>query len=165
MITNLRTESGQSLLEVLTALGVAAIVVVALSVLAVSSLRNAQHARAQAEATKFVNEGIEQVRTVRDQQGWNTFSTFSVTPPNNCYSVNTSSTPWILQGETCGTPPIVGSTQFTREIQLEDASIDVVSSGCLSPPCPGRRVTVTVSWTDSFGPNTSQAATILTQWK
>jgi type II secretory pathway pseudopilin PulG len=166
MITN-KDQKGQSLLEVLTALGVAAVVIVALSILAVSSLRNAQHARSQTEATKFVNEGIEQVRTVRDQKGWNAFGGYTI---NSCYVVDTTVSPWSLTNNggvvVCGSggEPI-GSTQFKREIKLEDANLSGGTPGCSTGPCPGRKITVSVFWTDSFGLNTSQASTVLTEWK
>jgi type II secretory pathway pseudopilin PulG len=162
-----KKQKGQTLLEVLTALGVAVVVIVALSILAVSALRNAQHAKAQAEATKFVNEAIEEVRAVRDQRGWSTFSSFSVTPPDNCYSV-TSSTPLNLVSVSCGGSPIVGSTQFTREIKLDGKDVTGGPSepGCpIGNTCPGRMITVSVFWTDAYGSNTSQATTILTEWK
>jgi type II secretory pathway pseudopilin PulG len=144
-----KRQEGQSLLEVLTALGVAVIIIVALSILAVSSLRNAQHARAQAEATKYVNGGLEQVRTVRDRQGWSMFFSYAVP---KCYSVQTSD--WTLQEDSsCSGVPVSG---HIRTILLEDQT---------TPEGEGRKVTVTVSWTDSFGPNTSSATTILTKWK
>jgi len=162
----IKNQEGQSLLEVLTALGVASVVIVALSVLAVSALRNAQHAKAQAEAAKYVSEAIEEVRAVRDQRGWSDFSTYAV---DACYKVNRASSPWSLETSTVvcgGGGEAVGSSKFNREIKLERQDLAAGSPGCLgSNPCPGRKITVSVYWTDAFGPNTSQATTILTEWK
>ncbi|OGD86187.1 hypothetical protein A2Z23_03160 [Candidatus Curtissbacteria bacterium RBG_16_39_7] len=150
---NNKNNSGQSLLEVLTALGVAAVIIVALTTLAVTSLRNAQHARSQTTATKLASEGIEQVRTVRDRQGWTAFYLYVF---GKCYTVDTTN--WILQNAEdppCDGMEVSGYSGYVRKIFLENES----TGG------EGRKITVTVTWTDSFGENTSQATTILTKWQ
>ena len=60
-------ERGQSLLEVVIALAVIVIIVGALTFATISSIRNAQVAKARAQATKLAQEGIEWVRTGRDR--------------------------------------------------------------------------------------------------
>lgn len=60
-------ESGQSLLEVIIAMTVGILVVVALVFATVFSLRNAAFAKNSAQATKLAQEGIERVRTGRDR--------------------------------------------------------------------------------------------------
>src|SRR3990170_3653908 len=62
-------QSGQSLIEVLVALSIAAVVVIALVVLVLSGLKNAQFAQSQVKSTKYAQEAIDQVKTIRDRNG------------------------------------------------------------------------------------------------
>lgn len=63
------TSSGQSLVEVMIAMVVAVVVLGALIVVILNSLKNAQFAQNQAKATKYAQEAIDQVRNIRDQDG------------------------------------------------------------------------------------------------
>jgi type II secretory pathway pseudopilin PulG len=59
-------EDGQSLVEVVAALGVVGIVLLGLMALATYSLRNINFARNQALATQYAQEGMEMIRQSRD---------------------------------------------------------------------------------------------------
>ncbi len=63
----MRSERGQTLLELVVVIAVSVMVVGALVFATISSLRNAQFAKNQAQATKLAQEGIERVRTGRDR--------------------------------------------------------------------------------------------------
>lgn len=149
------SKKGQTLLEVLVALGVAVLLIAGLSVLAVYALRNAQHGKNIETATRLAGEGIEQVRIVRDRSGWEDFVRYDL---SKCYKVDT--TTWVLEPLTsCNvedgeTPPAFEI--FKRQIKLVDVDPGDEES---------RQVTVTVFWTDSQGPNQVSSDTILTQWK
>lgn len=145
-------QKGQSLLEVLLALGVAIIIIVSLSALAVYGLRNAQHGKNVETATRLAGQGAEQVRTVRDRQSWQVFRTY---PVNSCFQVETSN--WTLQQAGCGGVPLLNEfSNFLREIRLTDATTGAGE---------GRKITVTVFWTDTAGTNQINTDTILTQWQ
>lgn len=60
---------GQSLVEVVVASAVGILVVSALVFAAIFSLRNANFAKNQAQATKLAQEGMEKVRSNRDRDG------------------------------------------------------------------------------------------------
>lgn len=60
-------ENGQTLLELLVVLSVSVIVIGALVFATIASLRNAQFAKNQAQATKLAQDGIEKVRLGRDR--------------------------------------------------------------------------------------------------
>lgn len=62
-----RKESGQSLIEVLAALAVVILVVLALVMVVTTSIRNATFAKNQSLATKYAQEAIEKVRAFRDE--------------------------------------------------------------------------------------------------
>ena len=59
---------GQSLIEVLVALGVATIILSAISVAVVSSLKNTNYAESQNLASQYASQGIEIIRQIRDSQ-------------------------------------------------------------------------------------------------
>lgn len=60
-------EKGQTLMELIVVTSVSVIIIGALVFATISSLRNAQFAKNQAQATKLAQEGIEQVRVGRDR--------------------------------------------------------------------------------------------------
>lgn len=62
-------ESGQSLVEVLVALAVATVVIVALIIVVLTSLKNSQFAQNQSKATKYAQEAMDGVLAVRDRDG------------------------------------------------------------------------------------------------
>ncbi len=74
----MKQNKGQSLVEVVLALGVAVVVILALVRATVVSMRNANFAKNESLATKYAQEAIESVRLLRDKSDWETFT------PNNC---------------------------------------------------------------------------------
>lgn len=66
-------QSGQTLLEILLAIGVAGLVLIGLTKATTMALRNAQFARNQTLATKYAQQTMEKIRAKRDQNSWNTF--------------------------------------------------------------------------------------------
>lgn len=124
-------KNGQSLIEVLFALGIAVVIIVALVSVTIGSLRNAQFAQNQVLATKYANEGMEKIRAYRDQNDWTIFT-------GGCNGYNAGSVP----------------TPFTRNISCQQVGGDTNK----------RKVTVTVSWTDSAGPHQSELVSYFTKW-
>lgn len=156
------TRSGQTLIEVLAATGVAAVIIMSITLLAFSSLQNVQQGKNQAQASRYVSEGLEQVRSVRDQQGWTAFISSTNYPVPGYYSVVTSTNPWTLMAATAGNPVSITGTIFSREILLEDASLIIDATPSNDD---GRRVTVSLYWDDSKGRNKISSSTILTKWR
>ena len=62
------SDKGQSLMELVVVIAVIIIVVAALTFATIASLRNANLAKNQAQATKLAQEGLERVRTGRDRK-------------------------------------------------------------------------------------------------
>ena len=151
-----RTGLGQALIEVITALAVIIVVIGAVIALSLAGLKNSQFSRNQATATKLAQQLTEQVRAVRDRQGWTTFVVdYAV---NNCYEID--STNWVLinQDLTCTAKQLAGEfRQFSQTIKLEDATAVATADG--------RKVTIKVNWSDSSGEHSSQQVTLLTRWQ
>ncbi len=88
MFQKTNVEDGQSLIEVIVVLGLTAVVAVGLVIVVLTSLKNAKFAQNQAKATKFAQEAMEQIKSIRDRDlkgsinlastGWDDSSPFSV---------------------------------------------------------------------------------------
>lgn len=64
---------GQTLFEVTIAVAVAVMVIISIVAAATVSVRNANFARNQAEATRFAQEALEWIRAQRDASTWEDF--------------------------------------------------------------------------------------------
>jgi len=64
---------GQTLVEVIVAVGIIVIVLVAVVAGVVQSVRNTRFAKEQATATRYAQETIEWLRRQRDELGWEPF--------------------------------------------------------------------------------------------
>lgn len=80
---------GQSLLEVIVALAVVLLVVIALVRAVVTAVRSSDFAKKSAQASSFAQEGMEKVRSYRDQNNWTTFTNNC----NNLTAIGLSATP------------------------------------------------------------------------
>lgn len=185
------SESGQSLLEVITASAVGILVVTALTVATIFSLRNATFAKNSIQATKLAQEGIERVRSGRDRDA-------SISPITNCPNLSSWNGNSATSGSDIWSCQITGSGRCdVPAAGLADASkcyFTVSSAGALSyinswttfptssyegiPTAnpkfkrvillsddanyqTQKTVTVIVQWTDFAGPHESKLTTIL----
>lgn len=64
---------GQTLLEIIVAVGVAVLLITGLVVGTSVSLRTSQYGQHRSKATKYAQEGIEIIRNIRDREEWDTF--------------------------------------------------------------------------------------------
>jgi len=131
---------GQSLFEVVFAIGVMAIILVGVVSLATKSVQNSSFVSSNAIATKYAQEGLEWIRGQRDQSWTNLTSRIGTT--NLCQSPLNS---W---GGTC---PISG-TYFTRRSVLTLINSSTIDAA------------VEVLWTDSSGTHTVRSVTRFTNW-
>jgi len=134
-----KIQSGQSLIEVLTALAVVLLVIVALIRATTSSMKGSDFAKTQSSATSYGQEAIEWIRAERDKD-WNNLSP-------NTYCLNSLS--W--SGGSCTTYGLDG--KFKRESILSDGGGGKI------------KVEVKVSWQDSSGEHQSVLTTYLSNWR
>jgi len=137
----MKKESGQSLVEMIVAIGVLVVVIVSLVSITTVSLQNASFSRDQSLATKYAQDGIAKIRSYRDQNTWPVFtadcetvlssvalpSPFSFNPAPDCY--------------------VPGTTDNCSSAE-EKCEVKVV-----------------VSWADSKGTHNSEITTRLANWK
>ena len=154
-----RLESGQSLVEVVVAVGLILTAVVALLSLATASMKSSGFGVTKAQATKLANEEIELVRAYRDSQMyWSYFWADVVTDASNCTTggsrrccINDS-----------GALLTVTKTEetilpFTRYFNVEDISVGGANNRL--------RVVVRVEWVDQSGDHEVKIDAILADWQ
>jgi Tfp pilus assembly protein PilV len=107
---------GQSLIEVLVALGIIAAVVTTIASIVTSSLGNTAYSKDLNEATKYAQDGLEVTRSIRNSN-YTTFATLSGT---FCLAQN-ATTLGPAQGS-CNTPNV--DQIYIRSIQVE------INPGC-----------------------------------
>lgn len=161
---NSKFRIGQSLIEVVVALAI--VIMLAISLVATTLLvqKASNNARNSTQATKLVQQNIEQIRVFRDRQS----TGFAALPSTGCYTLNaTNSDPvlWSLnyiaeseEGSSCeGFPPngaetvALNNTSFRRWIVFDN------------PTSTERTVTVVVIWKDSSGTQQVSNSTFLSK--
>ena len=142
-------EMGQSLFEVVVAIGVIAIVIVGIVSVATSTIRNTSFTRNKALATRYTQEAIEWLRGQRDTN-WVTFHTNADTPPR-IYCLDTLS--WTNSGVCGASETIGGDTILLRQVAFSNIVPAEITAN------------VTVSWTDSQGTHQVTTSTVFTDWR
>ncbi|MBI4036287.1 prepilin-type N-terminal cleavage/methylation domain-containing protein [Candidatus Daviesbacteria bacterium] len=157
----LRSEKGQSLLEMIVVVAVGTIIVGALTFATIASLRNAQYAKSQSQATKLGQEGMEKVRSIRDRDTvvryakapgsftdkFSDLWSINFSCPGNCYFTLAGST--LVGGAATSYEEV--DKDFKRQVQVEDGSNFAQE----------KKVTVIVVWNDFSGSHESRITTLL----
>lgn len=125
---------GQTLIEILIALGIGGVIISAITVVITSGLNNAQFGKNQNLATNFAQEGMEVVRKIRNNN-YNGFRAYSGT-----YCLGKNQTALGSPVTSCSGENV---DAFIRSVQVQQ------NAGCSAN---GARVTVTVSWSDGKCP-------------
>lgn len=124
-------QRGQTLVEVAIALSVMLIALAAISLAIITSLSNSQFIKNQSIAKQYTQQGMETIRTIRNNNlvQFNSYDGSECMGNDNTISVDSGN---------CGGVNLAGS--FIRQVQFTKGSSDC-SSGTL--------VSVTVSWSSS----------------
>lgn len=144
--SNLSLSRGQTLVELLTALAIAVIVIVAIIALSTKALSNINFSRNQSDANHYANELSEWMRSERDTS-WSSFSSRTGT---RCFRTLS----W-GGGGNCSSGDVISGTQLLRSatLTLGGAQNDEMT------------ISITVSWTDNQGTHSTNLNTKLTKWK
>lgn len=140
---------GQSLYEMVVALGVAVLVIAAVVVVATISVRNTTFSQTESEATRRAQETLEWVRQERDGRTWDNFKSLS----NRTYCMQNLS--WGNTG-TCSASEKISDTIFRREATLNTKTVDGVEVV---------EVQVRTYWDDAQGRHESNLSTRFTNWR
>lgn len=140
---------GQSLFEVVLALALSTLIIVALVSLVANSIKNSTYSRNKTYATHYTQEASEWLRGQRDGD-WDVFSAniLCLVPPH----VQCLDTLVLGNCGICDDTEFIGNI-FKREVIFSDIEADSVT------------VEVKTYWTDSQGIHEVRSNTILTDWR
>ncbi len=142
-------QKGQSLFEVVIALAISALIIVALVSLVTNAIRNATFAKNSTLASRYAQEATEWLRGQRDSD-------------IEIFTMNIATPTWCLkdlswsQSGTCGLNDVIAGTPFIREAVFTNSTLN------------GKTLIeadVTVSWEDSQGAHEVKSATNFTDWR
>lgn len=144
-----KTLKGQSLFEVVLALGVITLITVGIVILATNSIKNATFSKNKNIAAKYAQEAIEWLRSVRDTNP----SLFITNSMVASYCLDSLS--WANTGN-CGSSEYLGSTIYLRQVNF---SSSVVSGKNLI------EAEVVVSWRDPSGSHSVKSTTSFADYR
>lgn len=139
---------GQTLLELVVAIGVVAIVITALVAAVTASLRYSQSTRLRSRGIKYAQEGLELSRKLRDTNTWNIFQAYADGSGSWCLD---ETGVWAVDAAN-GTCPVSVGNDFWRRVHFVWND-------------PIMEVTVNVSWGERNTPSSIELKTHFTQWK
>ncbi len=136
-------KKGQTLIEVLVALATSVVIASAIITLAIYSLNNTQFSKAQSLATQYAQEGMEIVRSIRDDD-YTTYQNLFLASPvtKTIYCLPVGNTNLVPPGGTTSCDSTSAVNGFIREIDL---TIGTPLTGCSNSV---DEVETTVKWTD-----------------
>ncbi len=149
-------QKGQSLFELVVAIGISALIIVVLVSLTSNALQNASFARNESLAGTYAQEATEWLRGQRDTDT-STFETNASSSFDVARCFNTLN--WSGVGP-CGADENITGTPFVRQITFTSKNAVVYG---VTKTIVGAEVTV--SWTDSKGLHEVTNATDLADWR
>lgn len=151
-----KTESGQSLFELLLAIGISALIIVVLVSLVSNALQNSAFSRNETLAARYAESATEWLRGQRDNR-IDIFVANAVNVPRSWCLRDASLTDasW-NRHSACGASDKITGTEFYRQVDFSDTTVS------------GKRIylaDVTVSWTDSKGTHRVSSTTKFSDWR
>ncbi len=148
----MKRQAGQTLLEVLIALGVSVVIVTTLTTAVITGLNNSQSSKNDNLATHYAQEGLEFMRKLRDSD-WTTFFSYysgSLSVYYKCLA-KTADNMNQITSYPCS---LNINNFFTRQITITKNATECTPANPPPPtptPIPTRNalITVDVSWFDS----------------
>lgn len=153
----MKNQRGQSLFELVLAIGVSAIIITVLVSLVNNAVQAATFSKNQTLATRYAESGTEWLRTQRDTDIATFLINASTAPLSWCLKdsplVNSS---WTGTHHPCGASEYITGTIFVRQVDF-------------NPTSPSGKTViiadVVVSWTDSKGNHKITNSTQFSDWR
>jgi Tfp pilus assembly protein PilV len=139
-------QKGISLLEIVIAVGLISIILLALVSVSTKSISNTTYSREKNQASRLSQEAVEWLRSQRDM-GWSTF--YGYVDASDTWCLTTLA--WDNAGACSGDK--VPNTNLERQVAFTTPEQGVVE------------VRVTVTWLEGGNTNESVSETILTKWQ
>ena len=148
--------SGQSLVEVVVSIGIAVMLAISLITTSLITQKSARSARNNSQATKLVQQTLEQLRVFRDRAGFSELPnapTAIICVDLNIVDANDPSTWAFVTPVPCPYFETIPDTIFSRQIEF------------LNDGAEKRLITVTVSWDESGQTRSVKSQTFLSLWQ
>lgn len=146
---------GVSIVEILVVVAVLGSTLASLLGLANFSLGASVLSRQTSQAAALAQEGMEVVRSIRDNAGWNQVT-------NGSHGLSANDAGWSFLG-TADNIDIFSRTVLIEDVQ-RDAEDNIVSSGGTND-LNTKKATVTVSWQEKGRSREVKLSAYLTNWK
>lgn len=159
-MSNSRFQRGQSMLELIIALAVSVIIITAVVVAASNSVRNSTYSKNNAASTRYAQEGMEWLRSQRDQS-WTTFSGKASAGSGTDWCIQTLSWPGI--NGVCSSSQTIANTSYLRQVNLKLK--DYAPPGAPDGINDTVEATLTVKWTEGTLSHDITLTTQFTNWK
>jgi type II secretory pathway pseudopilin PulG len=158
---------GFSFVEIIIALGLAAIIIPALASALSFSIRITSQGEKFTQAYGLVQEGMEAINYIKDKSPPDTnwkWDKSPLNPVDGTYQpVKQPNGTWVLN--TLVTSPVIGPKPFTRIIQVasvyRDSNKNIKPTGTIDPFT--RKITSIVTWPESAGIQTASASAYVTK--
>lgn len=154
-------EKGQTIIEVIVALTTSVVIVAAITIAVITSLRNAEYSSSQNTATRYAQEGIEFLRFLRDSNYPRFKELASANVTYYCLAKGATELSIPPPGEPlkqqCTSSSVIIDNVYSRKIEFSSSDYcnPLQPPTAIPPATPiptiantSKRVTVTVSWTD-----------------
>lgn len=154
------SQSGQTLIEVIIAIGLMVLVITTIVSGVVLSIRNNRYAKDQALSKEYVRETLEWLRSMRDQLGWDAFdATVRADGTTVQYCLDTlpetiAEFDAKVHSSTCTVT--INGTPFVRSVTLTPAIVSSIHQ---------ITAVAVVSWTEGSKTFTSQSTLVLKEWR
>lgn len=145
---------GQSLFEVIMALGLVTLIIVAVVAMAEISIKNSSYSKSKTMATRHAESAMEWLRGQRDES-WDNFSDMALNYQTICLK-NLNVDDIKLGG--CSDEPdedVIFDTNLKREVVFD--TLDLLNGNI--------GVSVNVFWTDAGGYHEAVTSTVFTDWR
>jgi len=142
-------QEGQSFFEVVIALGIVSLILVAIVAPATVSIRNTASSRNKALATRHTQEAVEWLRGQRDAD-WLIFAQHAQTAVWCLPELGWTGTSHVA---TCSEDEKIINTIFIREVEFTNVDLATIQA------------TVKTTWTDSLGVREVRTSTYFTDWR
>lgn len=149
---NLCTNSGQSLMEVIIALAVTAIILTGIVSLTSKSVSTSTYSKNKSQANRHASEAMEYVRTQKEQLGWTDFKTLITTPDPDVWCMKT------LEFTMSGVCPADDTGKITGTIFQRTLEVKNVLSKTMD-------VEVKVVWSDEKGTHETYTISSISNWQ
>jgi len=147
VLKKMRFDLGQSLFEVVIAVGIIGLIITAVVILATSSIRNTTYSRNKSLATRYSQEAVEWLRGQRDTN-WLNFHNYAITSAVYCFDALN----W-TKARACNAGEVISDTILQRQATFSNITGTSITT------------TVAVFWSDSQGLHQVSTSTVFTDWR